>query len=574
MLMGLLRRLRKKLRRTLARPDHDGEVYALAAASRRVRARRAVVVLVATPDSDVDRWLTRFAKQKVHVAWFRSAPAGRAARVSETTFDDFAGLREFLRRLPAVDCFIDVRVTRRRSQVQLWKKAFYFVRSGGLYVISTASAGRAKTMSSESGELSAWADAAEAGLSEKESAELSRSIGAWTARSDLAWFRPRRIHWVTATERDASEILPARFEKTTHDVLLTLPGEAFASPTVVDHHDPAHMPGRLETTLDVPPLTLRHYQGDIAFHGHMAFSAEATVLPSSFRYPWGDTPHFVLPHQPYSNDDHTIYRLRDARRAPLLPEVPYVDLTHPFHGHFGHIMAQTVARLWALEEIAARFPDAHYLLPEPTASVGRDRRPYEMLFAGGVPRDRTTWVDRPLRLQNLIVPALGLQYSPTLFVHPAVTETWAKMREALVTHDARSPGKIFVSRRYGKNKRGCRNVAEVERVFDDHGFDIVYPEEHSLEGQATLFGNARVIAGFGGSGMYNSIFADRLDAMIVLNSHSYSGRTEHLIALRKADRLDYFWNPPLPGEKADYKTPWEFDFPRNGDALRRVLSSL
>lgn len=73
--------------------------------------------------------------------------------------------------------------------------------------------------------------------------------------------------------------------------------------------------------------------------------------------------------------------------------------------------------------------------------------------------------------------------------------------------------------------------------------------------------------------MYNSLFADHLDAMIILNSERYTGRTEHLIALRIADRLDYFWNPTVVRDGADYQSPWRFDFARNGDRLRALLAS-
>ncbi|MFS0867592.1 DUF563 domain-containing protein [Microbacterium sp. 179-B 1A2 NHS] len=562
---------------SLARPDHAQETYDVAAGSPRMRGRRALVVLVASTDRDVDPWRDRFADQNVRVLWTGDLPKEPKARAGDAAFADSAALRELLRRMPPVDCFVDLRTATHSSRVELWGWAYYFLRPGGLYVVSAPTARAGRQSRAGASTLAAWVSGAAgsvSGFTEAELKELTAATARSSIRADLSWFRRRRAYAVTVTERDADEVLPQRLRKASHEVLLTLPGGRFESPAVVDHHEPARMPRRVESVLDVPPMTLRRYEGDIGFHGHMAFSVESTVLPSSFRYPWGNAKYLMLPHQPFSAHQNTVYRLRDASKAPLLPDAEYVDLTHPFHGHFGHLIAQTVARLWALDEIEARYPDARFLLPEPTASIGRDRRPYEMLFAAGVPRDRVTWVSKPARLRRLIVPSLGLQYSPSLFVHPAVAETWSRMREQLVEVDPSSPRKIFVSRRYGVKKRGCRNASAVDQLFEDHGFTVVYPEDHPLEGQAKLFGNARVIAGFGGSGMYNSIFADHLDAMIILNSQSYSGRTEHLIGLTKADRVDYFWNPPLESEGADYTSPWEFDFNRNGGALRALLASL
>lgn len=572
-------RLARRLRKVRGR---------LGATSRRWAARRAVgavemtagegavTVLVASPTTPVDLWLARFPDAEVHVLWFRSAPRGRALGPHDAVFDGTAELREALRSMPPVDLFVDARKVKPRSQANLWAWAYFYVRAGGRYVVvqhdaptSTAPAGRPLW-------LAGWPSDEELplDLSTGDPAELASATAELTTTDRAVTFLKRSDHAVTVTEREVETVLPARLRHTQVTTLATLPGEQFTSRTVVDHHDPVLQPGRVDTELDVPPMTLRSYEGEIFFHGHMTFSAESTVLPHSYRYPWGRNANLHLPHQPYAAKGNHAYRLKDASGAPWLPDGDYVDLTHPFHGHFGHLMAQTIPRLWALDIVNEQLPDARFLLPTPTASAGRDTRPYEMVFAAGVPRDRVTWVSKPVRMRHLVAPSLGLQYSPTLFVHPAVVETWAELRDRLVEVDPNSPAKIFVSRRYGEKKRGCRNAAEVDRTFEEHGFTVVYPEDHTMLEQARIFGNARVIAGFGGSGMYNSIFADRLDAMVIINSDSYSGRTEHLIALRKAARLDYFWNRPLVRSGADYTSPFDFEFGRHGAALRRTLASL
>ena len=71
--------------------------------------------------------------------------------------------------------------------------------------------------------------------------------------------------------------------------------------------------------------------------------------------------------------------------------------------------------------------------------------------------------------------------------------------------------RLFVSRRrHGDLNRLCRDADQVESVFADHGFDIVYPEDYSLPDQAALFRTARVVAGFGGSGMFNLMHCQQL----------------------------------------------------------------
>jgi capsular polysaccharide biosynthesis protein len=166
------------------------------------------------------------------------------------------------------------------------------------------------------------------------------------------------------------------------------------------------------------------------------------------------------------------------------------------------------------------------------------------------------------------------------FVHPGLRDVWARLRAGLPPGNAPKADRLFVSRRPGLGNRQCRNVADVEQVFADQGFTVVYPEELPLADQASLFAHATVVAGFAGSALYNLVFAERVQHLVVLAHEAYTARYEHLFASVLGCAADYFWStpdiphPPRRWSADAYYSAWEFDFDRNGADLRAVLERL
>jgi capsular polysaccharide biosynthesis protein len=120
----------------------------------------------------------------------------------------------------------------------------------------------------------------------------------------------------------------------------------------------------------------------------------------------------------------------------------------------------------------------------------------------------------------------------------------------------------------------------VERFFADRGYHVFYPEELPLPEQARLFAGARVVAGFGGSAMFNLMHCQRLEAAVVISHHAYVARNEHLFTSVLGGQLHYFWQtsdvpPPAVGRnKASSGSSFAFDFEAYGDDLARVLADL
>jgi capsular polysaccharide biosynthesis protein len=117
----------------------------------------------------------------------------------------------------------------------------------------------------------------------------------------------------------------------------------------------------------------------------------------------------------------------------------------------------------------------------------------------------------------------------------------------------------------------------VEALFAEHGFDIVRPEQLTIREQVDRFAAAEVIAGYGGSGMFNAIYTERPVRWIVISSDRYLARNEWAIAAAKGDEYHHFFGESelRPGEGVEgwrvFQSPFTFDLARDGDALRALL---
>ena len=73
----------------------------------------------------------------------------------------------------------------------------------------------------------------------------------------------------------------------------------------------------------------------------------------------------------------------------------------------------------------------------------------------------------------------------------------------------------------GIGRRPLANERAVETVFERHGFAIVRPETLPVKVQVALVSNALLVAGTGGSGMFNLAFQGRLRSAFILRSDNF-----------------------------------------------------
>ena len=183
-------------------------------------------------------------------------------------------------------------------------------------------------------------------------------------------------------------------------------------------------------------------------------------------------------------------------------------------------------------------------------------------------------IDRPIQVERLV--GATPQFHNGRYADPDIEQVWARIAARLIDGDARTPERIFVVRPPGLARR-CHNGAALEAEFAAHGFEVVQPGALSIADQATVFAGAQVIAGYGGSAQFNTIFHSGPTTRIVIASESYYASNEWLISGVKGDDYHHFWcRPDVPRgatyESASFHSDFAFDFDRDGEALTDIVA--
>ncbi len=404
--------------------------------------------------------------------------------------------------------------------------------------------------------------------------ELARGIGPVTTTRAGLRIDKRVPHLALLRDDEVIPVLQRRNDLTVR-VLETRPAGAFTSTTKVSSWPDGTGP-ETSGAQDFPRMTLRRYDGPVTLGRAGLVHTDHLALPESFKWQGAKL------HQPRVRVVEGTYgRVTEPEPAPqrLDGSFYFLDYAHP--GHYGHLMTEALAKLWGWERARSDDPDLRLLLRRHPRDAERSRpRPdAAVLAAYGIPESELTWVDGPVRVDRLVGATPMWHNNEPFHAHPDMREVWSRLRRGFADPGAPpGPELVFVTRREGN--RPCRNVDRVEGIFADHGFTVVRPGGLTPAEQAHTFADARVVAGFGGTGMFNLVHASGLTDVIVLNHDAYAARNEHLMALLMNADVHYFWSradlrPDAPGGYYDaYQSPWEFDLAANRHRLEALLGQL
>lgn len=405
--------------------------------------------------------------------------------------------------------------------------------------------------------------------------KLVKQVRAVTTTSDLLIVRKVGHNVYKMREKQLRGLTARREPDLSVTFLERRPKGSFAHSALVESYGAPPDDG-WPPRLDYPPTSVRRYEGDLVSAGGMRLLTGNTILPDSFR--WHLAP--VLNHPGITSVTPALGRVNRRLLSPenALPGSYYfLDCIHP--GHFGHLTTEVLSRLWGWDVAKREDPELKALFhvrPRPGKRGALERA---LFTAYGIAEADLVAVQGPVRLES-VTSATPLWHNATPhYAHPDIEQTWSRMTTGLLQGAPPGPHeRIFVSRGSAfTNRRGCRNQQEVERFFADRGFHILYPEELDLQEQVAIFAGARVVAGFGGSAMFNLMHARRLEHVVVLSHDGYNARNEQLFASVLGAKLHYFWSPadiPSPDgrrTRESFRSSWSFDFDGLRGDLERVL---
>jgi capsular polysaccharide biosynthesis protein len=591
---GAARAVRRRLRSQVAHARRTGRQRseekafdpAIEAALRAPRFAdpHLVVVILADPEvrGRVAAWIRRFPVGTVRIVSPEPAPEWELDRFRVRHYIDnkMHAANDRLKLVGPADVIVDLQSRTPAKQQEWWRRLFFHLKPGGLYIIDPVVEG-ARTFNREYG---TWLGQV-LGDSDPEhpaarhpARELSNAVARVHVSRDAVVIEKRFRHYLKLRDLDANRILAQREPALHVAVLDRLPGGTVDSRARVTSHPSTRPMAGLEPSLDYPQLHLRHYEGEIVFSTHLLTWTGSTILPDSFR-------HHLEDNEGDRGNRQVINSSGDFARIPayLRPRRRlagnYYHVDSPNSGHFGHLVTEVLSRLWGWDEAKRAIPDLKAIFH---LRHGNERLPQleQRLFgAYGIAPEDVVWVDEPVRLDSLVGATPMWHNRNPHYVHPEIQTVWERVGKTLVDPSAPHYPKIFISRSDEHTRsRRCRNVEEVEGLFAANGFEILYPERLDLGVQAGIFANAEVIAGFGGSGLFNMMFSRNAKMVIQLAHEGYFARETHLFTSLLGTETHYFWSAPDFVDPEDdrsmksFYSSWAFDFDRNGAELKALLA--
>ena len=548
------------------------------------------VVILAHPAlrSQVRPWLAEFEGRTVFVLSPDEVPEwgleeSSATHVSVLNLDV---LTTRLRYLGAVDVVVnllpdDLLPIGAKSQLDLFAHLFRDLRKGGAYILDRRSV--PDTSSIEG--LTTWLELLTAvddpqaldrlGRSDT---ELAKSAGTVAVSRDLIVVTKRLRHFYKLSESQVNRLLPAREPKITVTELESRPGGEFESRARVVSHSPGFAEETMPSLVTYPELRLRRYEGRIALAGQTLMYAGHTILPDSFRWHLAanpDNPRLKSVSRKFARIDSSFIPHRK-----LAGDYYQLDCAYPHH--FGHLTTEVISRLWGWDTAKRENPALKAIFHLKPHSRKVPSLEKALFTAYGIAEDDIVWVNEPVWLSS-VTSATPMWHNETPhYVHPDMVDTWRRLGDSLArgVQEAPRPERIFVSRGADLRHRACRNTDEVEAYFAARGFQVIHPEKMPMAEQVVTFRHARVVAGFGGSAMFNLMHAQHLEGVVLLNHEAYTARNEHLFTSLLGGQVHYFWSTPDVAHPDDgfdldaFFSGWEFDFARNGTELDEVLTQL
>ncbi|GAA0958562.1 glycosyltransferase family 61 protein [Frigoribacterium faeni] len=480
-------------------------------------------------------------------------------------------LGPLLERIGTLDAFVFLRRVRVEAALATWGRSYLHLADGGTFVLASVNGTNASATTALD-RLATIRDGEIEGISREET-EAARSTSDMTATPDGIVFTKSGSHQLKVGERRADDVLPARLPQLGHDEITRLPATTVtaAGGGVVSHRstDPQSV---LTAEYEVPELPLRRYGAPVVLGQRLITRVGQTLLPGSFKSPFKKE---VAP-EIGRNPTPTFAAVGDSSARRL--EGAYYDLRCAWPGQYGHVLTDTVGKLWGWAEAKRAVPGlkALYRLAPKTTEPGFER---DLFRAFGIADEDVEWVRDDVEVESLVAATTMWEKDYPHYAHPGLRDIWSTLRTSLADPAAPVVRKIFVSRPPELEARPCRNVEDVEEHFRRRGFAVVRPETMSLAEQATLFSGADVVAGFGGAGMFNVLFAAAPKAVILLSHESYLAKDEQLFGLLSGAQVHVFWSaadvPRVEGSwnPDAFKSAWEFDFARNTGDLEEVLSA-
>jgi capsular polysaccharide biosynthesis protein len=233
-------------------------------------------------------------------------------------------------------------------------------------------------------------------------------------------------------------------------------------------------------------------------------------------------------------------RLEEVRNEAFV-----VDCHHT--GTYGHNLLEALPGLMLLDHVPSDVEIATSIPRSPTIEA--------LIGSFGVDTARVRYYRGPLFCRSARLPERLVHLNRS--VHPLAREAFSRMKRLAAHASIAPPERVFISRS-GIQRRRLVNEADIERMFERHGFSIVHPERLPIADQIAVFANAPMIAGLGGSAMHNTVFTPPDSRVLLVSNLEWFMETDVLISQRDG-QLGYVFGSSLDDADDVGERTWRVD---------------
>lgn len=241
--------------------------------------------------------------------------------------------------------------------------------------------------------------------------------------------------------------------------------------------------------------------------------------------------------------------------------------------HFGHFLAESTARLWALEQ-SAPLDGILYVPKRPR--LGDQVHDFQRTFISLLGSDLPIKVlPEPHRVAQLVLPGQGFGLGSISAGTEHFRAAFSQKFGADVQADG--PERLYISRSALSGRRGgMLGEEKLEAYLADHGYEVFHPQKHDMRVQIARYKAAREVIAGDGSALHMFAMVGRPEqrvAMVLRRSSNVVGNLiRHLASFTGRPpvvikALACEWLPP-DKQRASRMSFGELDLPALQVALR------
>ncbi|SMX47181.1 glycosyltransferase 61 family protein [Actibacterium lipolyticum] len=195
--------------------------------------------------------------------------------------------------------------------------------------------------------------------------------------------------------------------------------------------------------------------------------------------------------------------------------------------HFGHFLAESTARLWALDYEGGKFDGVLFIPKRPR--LGEQIQPFHRDYLDMMGCNLPIRVmAEPGEVEELIVPGQGFGLGEISAGTEAYRASIHKRFGADVPADG--PDRLYVSRsELGLGKGGLLGEVTLEEKLAEQGYEIFHPQKHDMKTQVARYKAAKQIIAGDGSALHLFAMVGRPDQQVAVVLRRSSNVVDNLI---------------------------------------------